>query len=294
MNPVIIQIWPEKFEIDTNDGKSILAPVRGSLKKSNKLMVGDFVNIEKQIDNSYIITKLLSRKNMLVRPPVANIDSLICIISNTTPVPDLLVLDKLLIMAKHNNIIPTICINKCDLELSNISKYIIETYSNIGYTVLKSIAKNNENGDISAIHNILENKISILAGGSGVGKTSIINAIFPEIKGEIGQVNDKINRGKHTTKYTRLYKICNGYIADTPGFSAFDIIENIKKEELKTYYNEYLTCNCKYYNCNHINENIEECEIKRKVKNGLLDQSRYERYLKIFNEINIKEKTKYI
>lgn len=290
MEGIVIEIWPEKYEINLlNSEQNILAVIKGALKKKIKPLVGDNVILEK-INDQFVIVKVKKRINEIIRPPVANVEQMFCVISNTTPKPDLLVLDKLIIMAKQNHIYPIICINKCDTALSDLSKYIIKTYTDIGYMVITS----NTNNNIKSILKNTENKISILAGVSGVGKTSIIKAIFPEkVDLQIDKVNKKINRGKHTTKYVRLYKLGNGYIADTPGFSAFDMIYNLKKEDLKKYYVEYLNLNCKYQDCNHISEKEEECQVKFNLIEGKLDKGRYERYIKIYNELQKKEKYKY-
>ncbi|MEG0510031.1 MAG: ribosome small subunit-dependent GTPase A [Clostridia bacterium] len=298
MKGIIIEIKPEKYIVETLEEKNIFSTsTTGNVKRKGKLLVGDYVNIEKNQD-VYLIDNVYPRKNQLIRPPIANIDQMFCIISKTYPKPDLLVLDKQLISCEMYNITPIICINKSD-DVVNINEeyaYIKDTYSKIGYTVLDISAKA-KNGGLDGILKRLEGKVSALSGLSGVGKSSIIKKIFGDTVDdediEVGVLNDKINRGKHTTKYVKLYSVQNGYIADTPGFSSLELEVDIEKDSLKDMYIEYRKLNCKYKDCNHVIE--DECKIKEDAncEQKYVDADRYARYVKLYTELLEKDRVKY-
>lgn len=283
-------------------GEKFLAIAKGNIRKSIKIKVGDIVKIIKE-DNNYIIISVLPRINDFIRPPVVNIDYMYITISVKSPVPDLLLLDKQLIVAISKNVTPIIVINKIDLEKENskkikISKTINDIYTKLGYKVLEVSAKDKIN--IEKIKDIEKNKMVVFSGSSGSGKSSIIKTLVTETISdniEIGKVSKKLERGRHTTKYVRLYEIHNIkgekiYLLDTPGFSSYEIFD-IKSEDIKKYYKEFQKIECSYKDCNHINEDIKECKVKQEVKEGNIDTGRYERYITIYNDIKLKEKNKY-
>ncbi len=293
MEGIIIEVKPEKYIVEINENV-VSAVVRGNVKKKEKLLVGDKVLLSKEND-VYIIEKVFAKKNSLIRPPICNIDQMFCIVSKNHPQPDLNVLDKQIILCEKNNITPIICINKTDLEEENENyKYIKEVYSNIGYEVLEISA---EKGiGLDKIKEKLKNKISAMSGLSGVGKSSLMRKILnlqDEEEIEVGDLMKKINRGKHTTKYVKLYYVENGYLADTPGFSSLELVDGIEKNDLKHYYNEFSSYTCKYQDCNHVTESIEECSIKKAVEEKEIDSKRYERYKKMYQTLEIKDKMKY-
>lgn len=274
------------------DNKIYSATARGRFKKDETTpVVGDLVDI--QIINEEkleaVIEKIHPRKSYIKRPRVANISQIILILSIKDPKPDLLMLDKQLAYAEFLNIKPVIVINKIDL--SSEYKEIEKTYSGIGYTVYAISAK-----DISSVKKLkdcLKNNISVLAGNSGVGKSSTINAIFEKDITQEGLISAKNKRGKNTTTDVKLYEINkDSYIVDTPGFSTFEISE-IESKNLDRYFREFTqeTENCRYIGCTHIKE--EECGIKAAVKQGKIDSKRYERFCKIYKELKEKEDRKW-
>lgn len=293
MKGIITEIKPEKYIVHLMHNNMHVECIKtGNVKKKIKLLVGDYVEVN-LVQNTYIITDVLERKNSLIRPPMANLEQMFCIISKTYPTPDIMMLDKQLLMCEKLNINPIICINKSDEENPNdVFKYIKEIYNKIGYEIIEISAK--EEMGLKNITKYFKGKISALSGLSGVGKSSIIKAIFKDTisEVEIGKLTEKINRGKHTTKYVKLYEVENGYLADTPGFSSLELIEEIKKDDLKYLYKEYNKFPCKYKDCNHVIESEEECNIKKHIGNGI-DEGRYLRYKKMYEELDLKDKMKY-
>lgn len=224
MQGVIIGNISNRYKIETQD-KVYEAHARGKFKNQDiKPLVGDKVEIEVIDDkkNEAIIEKIKKRKNEIKRPKIANIDQIIFIISTKNPKPDLLMLDKQLAYSEKLEIEPIIIINKCDLK--DTYENIKNIYSKIGYKVIATSAK--QNIGINKVKEVLKNKISVFSGNSGVGKSSIINALFDTEKTQEGEISNKNKKGKNTTTDTKLYKLEeNTYIADTPGFSSFEINE---------------------------------------------------------------------
>lgn len=269
--------------------KTYEAYARGKLKNEDITpVVGD--NVEIQITdeekNVAIIEEILQRKNYIKRPKMANIDQIIFIVSTKNPKPDLLMLDKQLAYVEKLKIEPIIVINKIDLQ--DTYKKIQELYTKIGYKVIVTSAK--EGQGITELKQTLKNKISAFSGNSGVGKSSIINAIFGTDKTQEGEISQKNKKGKNTTTDTKLYELEeNTYIADTPGFSSFEINE-IESVELDKYFREFKQeiQNCEFVGCTHIKE--QKCGIKIAMQESRISQERYERFCDIYNELKDKEK----
>jgi len=265
---------------------------RGLFRKQNiKPVPGDSVTfeiIDEAIKEGYLIT-IHKRKNNLIRPAVSNIDQSILVISIKNPKPDLLLLDKLICLCESIEVIPIICINKTDLALGNEINIIKKQYIATGYTIVEA-SITNDNG-IDQIAGRLANKTSVFAGQSGVGKSSILNRIFNEIKMETGEISKKLKRGKHTTRHAEFIEINNGYLVDTPGFSNFDI-GLIDANNVKYYYREFnkYEDTCKFNGCIHINE--PKCSVKEAVQKGEIDINRYNRYIEIHNLAKQSEKEK--
>lgn len=288
MQGIIIGNISNTYKIKT-DTKTYEAYARGKFKNEEKTpLVGDKVEIEitdeeKQIA---IIEQILSRKNEIKRPKIANIDQIIFIISTKNPKPDLLMLDKQLAYVEKLKIEPIIIINKIDLQ--DTYKQIQELYAKIGYKTIVTSAK--QGIGIDNVKQVLKNKISVFSGNSGVGKSSIINALFGGDKTQEGEISHKNKKGKNTTTDTKLYELEeNTYIADTPGFSSFEISE-IESTELEKYFREFPpeVANCEFVGCTHIKE--QNCGVKYAVEEGRISQERYERFCKIYEELKDKEK----
>ena len=288
MQGIIIGNISNTYKIKT-DTKIYEAYARGKFKNEEKTpLVGDKVEIEITDSEKKIavIEQILPRKNEIKRPKMANIDQIIFIVSTKNPKPDLLMLDKQLAYVEKLKIEPIIIINKIDLQ--DTYKQIQELYTNIGYKTIITSAK--QGIGIDEVKQVLKNKISVFSGNSGVGKSSIINAIFGKDKTQEGEISQKNKKGKNTTTDTKLYELEeNTYIADTPGFSSFEISE-IESTALEKYFKEFPTevANCEFVGCTHIKE--QNCGVKRAVEEGRISQERYERFCKIYEELKDREK----
>ena len=291
MQGIIIGNISNTYKIETKQ-KIYLAYARGKFKNLNiKPLVGDKVEIEvtDEEKDEAIIEEIKPRKNEIKRPKIANIDEIIFIISTKNPKPDLLMLDKQMAYAEKIRVEPIIVINKCDLK--DTYEDIKKVYSNIGYKVIVTSAK--QNIGIDELKQNLQNKISVFSGNSGVGKSSIINALFNKEKTQEGEISYKNKKGKNTTTDTKLYKLEeNTYIADTPGFSSFEITE-IESTELDECFREFVPEieKCEFVGCTHIKE--ENCGVKKAVQESKISTERYKRYCNMYDELKEKEKYKW-
>lgn len=259
---------------------------RGKFKKEKiSPLVGD--EVEFTITNSEkqegVIEQILPRKNELKRPKMANLTQLILVVSMKMPSPDLLLLDKQLVFAEFMGLKATIVLNKVDLEDKEEIDRIAKLYEDIGYKIIQTNAK--EGIKVEEITALLEGETTAFAGNSGVGKSTLINSIFEQELTQEGDISDKNQRGKNTTTSTTLYKYKeNSYIADTPGFSTFEINE-IPKEDLCHYFVEFVPYldKCEFQGCSHIKE--ENCGVKEALEAGKISSQRYDNYIKIYNNL---------
>lgn len=255
-------------------------------------LVGDYVDYEVEGNNDGTITAILERKNELVRPPVANIDQAILVFSTKEPAFNTILLDRFLVVLESFQVHPIICLTKTDLlnekELQEIEKYKAD-YEAIGYSIIETYK-----GDpqlLAKMIPLLQNKVTVLAGQSGVGKSTLLNTLMPELDLKTGIISEALGRGKHTTRHVELIEIAGGLIADTPGFSSFDF-ERIEKEELTQCFPEFfvLSESCKFRGCLHLKE--PKCAVKEAVEEKKVDQYRYNHYLQFLQEI-IDRKPRY-
>ncbi|SRR6056297_1087212 len=246
-----------------------------------RILTGDNVlfSIEK---HGCVIEKILTRKNKLSRPPVSNVDQAMIVFSVDFPKPNFLFLDKLIINCEMEHLDILLCCNKVDLD-SDAEIAVRNHFLNTGYEIIFSSAKMNI--DMYKIQSKLENRTTVLAGPSGVGKSSIINTLEPHMDLLTGSISLKLKRGKHTTRHTELLKTGkNGFVLDTPGFTSLEI-EKLDYDEVKEYYPDFLNFSnlCKFKNCNHINE--PGCQIKHQVSIGGISSTRYSNYKTIIDEL---------
>ncbi len=248
--------------------------------KAKGIFVGDRVEFAENI------TKVLPRKNLLIRPPVANIDRIFVVISQL-PKPDFVLVDKILIYCMLTAIEPIIVVNKLDQCSREFVEKIVEDYGK-DYQIIKVCAKD---GDVQDLKKEIKG-LCVLAGQSAVGKSSLINAIFENDDEMVGSLSKKIERGRQTTRIVKLFKIGKNYLADTAGFSLLDLamVSNIEERELAAYYPDFLQGreNCKYRSCLHISD--VDCGVIQRVKSGKISQRRYENYLKILEELKSAKK----
>lgn len=263
---------------------------KGIFRNQNiKPLVGDDVEIDTddQSKSSGTIVNILPRKNELIRPAVANVDQAMVIFAAAEPAPNLNLLDRFLIMMRRQKLNTIVCFNKMDIVTEKEISLLMETYKQCGYEVVfTSILKKD---GISRLSDMLKEKTTVLAGPSGVGKSTFINAIKPEANMETGDISEKIKRGKHTTRHSELINVeKDTYVMDTPGFSSL-YIDDIEKEELKSYFEEFheFEEECRFIGCSHQNE--PGCAVKNALKENKISKIRYENYITLYEELkNLK------
>ncbi len=257
---------------------------RGSFRnKEMSPYVGDYVTAE--IDREKmcgVVSEISERRNSLVRPSVSNIDRLYIVCSTTLPEPNLLNIDKLTAIAVHSGIEPVIVISKTDLDSA---QYLSDIYKKTGVTVLETNAE--EPNMAKEIRRSLSGITSVFTGNSGVGKSTLINQMFPELSLKTGEISKKLSRGRHTTRHIELFPLSEGgYIADTPGFSTIDFegYAVIKKDEVAACFPEFerFFGGCRFPDCSHIGE--RDCAVKTAVAGGEIPSSRYDSYCELFRE----------
>lgn len=258
--------------------------VRGRIKKNKySLLVGDRVEIS---DDGFVET-ILPRKNSMIRPAVANIDQVVLVVAAHEPDINLLLLNKMLVMIEHADIPIVLCINKCDLADSETDE-LVALYQSIGYTVITTSVY--ANLGITTLKEILSHKVTAFAGPSGVGKSSLLNAVDSKFAFQTGEVSDKIKRGKHTTRHASLFSLNDdSFIMDTPGFSAIEF-SDISLERLPTLFPEFNNYggNCKFSPCYHEHEPV--CGVKEAVNSNRITSSRYAAYMSIRKDIQSQRK----
>ena len=293
MEGLIIENKSNLYKIKI-DNQEYIATARGKLKNDNLTpVVGDIVKftILDQNKQTAVIEEIKERKTYIKRPKLANITQIIFVVSSKHPKPDLLLLDKQLVFAQYSHIKPIIVLNKIDLDDKQEFLSIAKVYEKIGYKVIQTDAKNGIGVDELLLE--LKNNISAFSGNSGVGKSTLINYLFKKEITEEGEISQRNKRGKNTTTDIKLYELENNtYIADTPGFSTFDVFE-IPYKELDKYFIDFNNAieECKYIGCSHIKE--EDCGIKNKLNKGEISKTRYDNYVKIYNELKDKEEHKW-
>ena len=259
-------------------------------KEQKKPLVGDLVEMvpvdeEKMTGN---ITEILPRKNTLIRPASANVDQALVIFAIVKPDPNYNLLDRFLITMEQQSLPCLICFNKQDIATEEEKQELIEAYGKSGYEVLFVSGKLQEGLD--TIRERLEGKTTVVAGPSGVGKSTIINALYPQANMETGEISRKIERGKHTTRHAELFALSEDtFIFDTPGFTSLSLGE-MEKEELQGFYPEFIPYEeyCKFAGCSHISEPV--CGVKDALEKGDISRVRYENYKVLYEEIKNRRK----
>jgi len=261
--------------------------VRGIHRKEGGItpLAGDRVTFEiiDEAKKEGRIDRILERRNYFIRPPVANIDQLAIVVSVASPSPDFMLMDKLLITCLSKNIEPLIIINKADLDTDNGIEKIKNAYKNTGFPILvlsKFFPDRYED-----LYKHLIGNTTAFAGQSGVGKSTILNSVLKNWVMETGEVSERIQRGKHTTRHVQLFRLNDGgYILDTPGFSSFSVLE-VGHQDLQKYYPEFnrKTEECRFKGCSHTGE--PDCAVRELYNNGEIDEGRYYRYIELYKEL---------
>lgn len=287
------------YEVRLPDGTSVNAKARGSFRRSGQTpFVGDYVELLTLDDGSAVIDEIYERKNSLIRPPFANLDYLFVCVPTAKPEPAISTVDKLISIAEHEGIEPIIVVTKTD-EDSIKSVELTKIYTDSGFRVFNVCAPNGDGLDLLKLffENELSGGTAAFAGASGVGKTTLMNALFPDLKLATGEISQKISRGKHTTRHVELYDlvgltngVMNGYLADTPGFSMLDFVrfDFYGKDDLPYTFREFvdLIPRCRYTDCTHTKE--EDCAVVMAVRDGRISKSRHDSFIEIYNDIKDK------
>lgn len=278
MRGMIVRIVSNQYQVYV-DGTVHNARPMGKLRLKGKPLVGDHVMLEAHEDG-LVIQEVLSRTNQLVRPSVANVDQVLLVMSCKEPDFSFTLVDRLIFMVSYEHIKPVIVLNKADLIEASEIEMIMNEYEPFGYDVIVL----GENRDVAPLEAILKDKVSVLSGQSGVGKSSIMNRLNPTFQLNTQEISKSLGRGKHTTRHNELYEIGGGWIADTPGFSSlsFNHMEPLELAHSIIDFKPYLG-ECKYRDCLHINE--PSCKIKEMIDAGKVSKHRHAHYCEIIQEI---------
>lgn len=279
----IIKLLAGFYYVSTDNGEVITCRARGAFRnKGITPLVGDRV-VFSSVGNEGTVQEILTRKNELVRPAVANVDRVVIISSFSTPAPNTLVIDRMTALAQNSSIEAVIVFNKSDLgdfsEIANV-------YKNSGFKVFVVSANTGEG--IEELKNYLSSGFSVFTGNTGVGKSSILNRLLPDADIPTGEVSEKLGRGRHTTRHIELYSLCNGaYIADTPGFSAlsFEGAGFIPAKEIEMCFPDIyqFSSSCKFTGCSHLSE--KGCAVINALNSSKIETSRYDSYKTMYNEV---------
>lgn len=283
------------YTVHGEDGRPYECKARGSFRKDGvKPLVGDDVQIRVLDEQGLVgnVEEILPRRNTLVRPAVANVDQAMIVFAMANPMPNLNLLDRFLVMMEWQGLETVICFSKQDIVDEEREKELLEVYRACGKRVI--CFSNMDGTGLDEIRACLSGCTTVLAGPSGVGKSSLLNSIYPEALPEIGELSGKIGRGKHTTRHSELFCIGkNSFLFDTPGFSSLNLPEEMLKEDLRECMKEFVVYEkeCRFLGCSHIHE--PGCRIRQKLDEGVISSSRYENYVQMYGELAEAEKRNY-
>jgi len=279
-NGMIFKALSGFYYVQSGDTQ-IQCRARGKFRLDNVCpLVGDSVEFSHTESGFGIINSILPRKNAFIRPPIANIDKMVIIASAAIPVTDTYLIDRMTAIAYKNDCEAVICINKLDLDPA---ERLYEIYRSSGFTTIRTSAKTGEG--IMELRNVISDSTCAFTGNSGVGKSSILNALDPEFRIIVGDVSKKLGRGRHTTRHVELFRLsCGAIIADTPGFSAFDTESLAIKTELQDLFPDFLPYlgHCRFLDCAHIKE--PKCSVLDALNNGKLQKTRWDSYERLYKQ----------
>lgn len=282
MTGQIVKALSGFYYVDTGDDQPIPCRGRGKLRHQKLTpLVGDRVEISRLDDGTGTVDAVLSRKNQFRRPMVANIDQMVIIASGAVPVTDPFLIDRMAAMAEWKGCEVLICFNKCDLDRA---EGLSALYRGAGFPTIQVSAETGEG--IPELAARIAGKLSAFTGNSGVGKSSILNALRPGFGLQVGEVSERLGRGRHTTRHVELFPVGGGLVADTPGFSSFDMgqVETIPKDELAGAFREfvpYLNL-CRFQGCAHVKEH--GCAVREALAQGLISPSRHRSYARLYEQ----------
>ncbi len=282
---LVIKNYSGFYYVQDQTGAVYACRVRGKVKQ--KLLSGDRVLFTPLDSAQGILEQVLPRKNQLYRPRVANVSRVLVVMAHSRPNPDLVLLDRLLFLAEYNGITPYIVLNKCDLEMHENTRPIMNYYPDY-YTVICTSAR--EDIGIDILQEEIKGEIAVMAGPSGVGKSRLLQRLTGNTDIPTGEISRKLERGKHTTRHVELFPLPQGgWIVDTPGFSVLDL-PDLKREELPGYFLDFIpyTEDCRFKNCLHYRE--KDCGVKTAVAAQQILSSRYKNYVVMLEEVIVKER----
>ena len=275
------------YEVSTPEG-TVTCRARGSLRRLGESpLTGDLVEISVEKGKG-MVEKILPRKNQFVRPAVSNVDALVVFAANTNPVTEPFLIDRVAAIAGDQEVEVILCVNKCDLDPA---EDLIRIYNHAGFRVIPASAETGEG--VEALRAAIRGKLTAFTGNSGVGKSSILNRLCPELKLPTGEVSEKLGRGRHTTRHVELYDLGGEtYVADTPGFSSFDTdqMDVILKENLQYAFPDFEAHigSCQFHDCTHRKE--PGCAVRQALTAGEIEPTRYGSYLRLYEKAaQIKE-----
>lgn len=263
-------------------GRVITCRGRGVLRKQGVTpLTGDLVEITEEKGKG-MIEKVMPRQNRFIRPAVANVDALVVFAANVNPVTEPFLIDRVSVIAGDQNVPVYLCINKCDLDPA---VDLVRIYENAGFSVIRASAETGEG--VEELRQLIRGKLTAFTGNTGVGKSSMLNALCPELNLATGEVSEKLGRGRHTTRHVQLYCLeKDTYVADTPGFSSFDTeqMDILLKENLQYAFPDFAPYlgDCRYHDCSHRAE--PDCSIRQAVEDGKIEKTRYESYLRLYEK----------
>lgn len=266
-----------------SDEREYECKARGSFRKSgNSPVVGDRVKLTVPNEGFASVEEILPRRNKLKRPALANIDVLVIVCSTVAPDPNFAVIDKMTAVAVNNNMTPAVAVSKNDLRNSDD---IAAIYRNSGIDTF--LCSPDDKAETDRLRSYLKGKVSAFTGNSGVGKSTLLNELFPDLRLQTGKISQKLGRGKHTTRVVELFELDGCFVADTPGFSTVDLqrYELIDKDDLQYCFPEFekYLGQCKFTSCSHTCE--KDCRILQAVSDGDIEQSRHKSYVAMYNEV---------
>lgn len=270
------------YYVDAGAGEPVPCRGRGKLRHQRVTpLVGDRVEVSLTREGTGMVDAILPRRNQFSRPAVANVDQMVIVCSGAVPVTDPFLIDRMAAMAEWKGCAPLILFNKCDLDRA---EGLAELYRAAGFPTLQVSAETGEG--MAALAAAIAGKASAFTGNSGVGKSSILNALEPGFALRVGEVSQKLGRGRHTTRHVELYPAAGGWVADTPGFSAFDVdqMEAIPKGELASAFREFAPYlgQCRFQGCAHVKE--RGCAVRRAVEEGEIAPSRHASYVRLYEQ----------
>lgn len=269
------------YDVQTETGM-VTCRGRGSLRKAHQTpLTGDMVEITVEKGKG-MVEKILPRRNCFVRPAVANVDALVVFAANVNPVTEPFLIDRVAAIAGDQEVEVILCVNKCDLDPA---VDLVRIYQNAGFTVISASAETGQG--VAELRELLQGKLTAFTGNTGVGKSSMLNRLAPDLQLATGEVSEKLGRGRHTTRHVELYRLDEEtYVADTPGFSSFDTdqMDVILKENLQYSFPDFAPFigACQFHDCSHRQE--PGCAVRQALEEGKVEKTRYDSYLKLYEK----------